>query len=739
MSSSSALVTAAEISRLAGVTRATVSNWRRRHEGFPAPVGGSDTSPLYDVKAVRAWLAERGYDMSVDPSEELRTLLRQADGGAGVVGRLIPFVLAATESSARQRADWSGLPDAELAERAGKAVGTALADMEPTADSAPVSYRAADASLLRAVAACVDAELSAGGTGATTLDLLAQRELLDSAATGSYSTPAPVAELMAALLAAVHGGSAPDRVLDPACGGGSLLAAAAAMGATELYGQDIAAVQAQRAAVQLRITAGGTRATVRVGDSLRADAFPELAVDGVLSAPPFGVRDWGHDELAYDARWAYGVPGRSDSELAWVQHALAHVSQGGGVVLLMPASPAFTGSGRGVRAELVRTGALRAVLSLPAGALPYTGLSLQLWALQRPDPQGVSVPSVPSVLFIDTAAWVTSGPMGSRSATDWPPLTAAVLDHWHTFTGSPERFEAVPGSVRAVEAIDLLDDRVDLTPARYVNSGPDADPSATATTANDLWAKGADAAKDLATVWSGLSELKPAGDAVRAWRTATVADLGRGGALTVLTSAVTRRGADGGRTVADKGSDSGPEHPTNLLMLRATDIATGARASELAPAEGLDRMVRIEVGDVLLPEIVRDRASAATTPFRIADEEDAGKILGPHLKAFRPDPARLDSWFLGGVLSAGSNISAAASGSTTIRIDARRLRVPLLPLSEQCQYGAAFRRLHNLQTAGRRAAELATETSHFVSEALAGGTLLPPPEDPRRDDGSLAG
>ena len=51
------LVTAAEISRLAGVTRATVSNWRRRHPDFPAPAGGTEASPAYDVAEVRAWLA----------------------------------------------------------------------------------------------------------------------------------------------------------------------------------------------------------------------------------------------------------------------------------------------------------------------------------------------------------------------------------------------------------------------------------------------------------------------------------------------------------------------------------------------------------------------------------------------------------------------------------------------------------------------------------------------------------
>ncbi|MEU4499058.1 DUF6214 family protein, partial [Streptomyces sp. NPDC023998] len=31
----------------------------------------------------------------------------------------------------------------------------------------------------------------------------------------------------------------------------------------------------------------------------------------------FNERNWGHDELAYDPRWEYGFPARTESELAW--------------------------------------------------------------------------------------------------------------------------------------------------------------------------------------------------------------------------------------------------------------------------------------------------------------------------------------------------------------------------------------------------------------------------------------
>lgn len=53
-------MTAAAIARLAGVGRAAVSNWQRRHPAFPKPVGGSPTSPTFDRAEVEAWLKITG-------------------------------------------------------------------------------------------------------------------------------------------------------------------------------------------------------------------------------------------------------------------------------------------------------------------------------------------------------------------------------------------------------------------------------------------------------------------------------------------------------------------------------------------------------------------------------------------------------------------------------------------------------------------------------------------------------
>ncbi|MGB8946108.1 MAG: SAM-dependent methyltransferase, partial [Streptomyces sp.] len=53
-------VTAAGIARLAGVGRAAVSNWRRRHPDFPKPVGGTETSPSFALTQVEEWLRTQG-------------------------------------------------------------------------------------------------------------------------------------------------------------------------------------------------------------------------------------------------------------------------------------------------------------------------------------------------------------------------------------------------------------------------------------------------------------------------------------------------------------------------------------------------------------------------------------------------------------------------------------------------------------------------------------------------------
>ncbi|OKK04993.1 N-6 DNA methylase [Streptomyces sp. CB03234] len=701
-------MTAAEISRIAGVTRATVSNWRRRHDDFPSPSGGTESSPLYDLEAVQAWLASRGHTATANPREAFRTALRlHAQAGAAGGTGLLPMVLAASHRTPDDLTALTELPDADLAARA-QAETAALAGTVPGAEA--VRFAPTDGTALRALLRCVRDE---GGQAA--LGVLAERALEDCAASGAYRTPAPLADLVAALLPRTV-----EEVLDPACGSGTLLAAAARHGATGLHGQDVLPVQAQRSAVGLLLSAPEAEITVRSGDSLRADAFPALTVDAVLCNPPYGDRDWGHDELAYDPRWAYGVPPRAESELAWVQHALAHLTPGGWAVLVLPPATASRASGRRVRAELVRSGAVRAVVALPPGAAPPLHVGLQIWVLRRPEPGGAERKSV---LFIDTAgAGATGNGEADRPATtrtgstrtplNWPGLTARTLTHWEAFTTAPDTFTGEPGTARAVPVVDLLDDLVDLTPARRVRlSRTDVDPAELAARADTGRRELTEAAESLARAAGGPG-WSAAGASAREWRTATASDLARGGALTLL------------RTVPDPKAPR-TEAPSSTLppVLTGADIARGTAPSG-DPAElRAEAAPVVAAGDVL----VRAVAGGAGPMARVADERDAGALLGPHVHLLRPDPARLDPWFLAGFVDSEDNIAGASTGSTVLHVAPGRLRVPLMALDEQRRYGEAFRHVRALRAQARKAAHLAEETAGLLAGGLTGGALLPPP------------
>ncbi|MFE1911737.1 N-6 DNA methylase [Streptomyces anandii] len=725
-------MTAAEISRIAGVTRATVSNWRRRHDDFPAPSAGTETSPLYDLVAVQAWLRGRGHTSTASPTEELRTALRLLGPGSGVATRLFPLVASASRRTPQELAELAALPDDQLVARAEKSAGE-LPVAVPGAE--PFRYGPDDAGVLRALLGCVR---EAGAQAA--LDVLAERELDEGAASGVYQTPEGLALLMARLLPA-----GASRVLDPACGSGTLLAAAARQGAQELFGQDSLPVQGQRTAVRLLLAAPRAETVVRVGDSLRADAFPDVTVDAVLCNPPFGDRDWGHDELAYDPRWAYGLPPRFESELAWVQHALAHLEPGGHAVMLLPPALAFRSSARRIRAELIRSGALRAVVSLPARAAYPLHIGLQIWVFQRPEPGGTDRTTV---LFVDGEGEQRDGAAGTPSATDtagagagtrggsrprrsgssassapassasaasfdWAGLTDRVLAQWTAFTTAPDAYADEPGVARAVPLVDLLDDVVDVTPARHVRmTAADIDPAALARRVQDLHGQLAKQVAALATA-AASDGWQPSGPAAREWRTATVSDLARGGALTVL------RAAPSG-TRGSKGSAA----PTvDRPVLTAQDISAVNPPSGTAVDLHADAAQSVAAGDVLVRALGGGEAAAMT---RVADDRDAGALLGPHVHLLRPDPARLDPWFLAGFLGAEDNIASASTGSSLVHVTPGRLRVPLLPLEEQRRYGEAFRRVYELRAAVRRTAALAADTAATLTTGLTAGVLLPP-------------
>ncbi|MET8416388.1 N-6 DNA methylase [Streptomyces sp. NPDC005134] len=723
MPENSTEVTAAGIARLAGVGRAAVSNWRRRHADFPKPVGGTETSPSFALPEVEQWLRDQGKLAEVPLRERVwQQLAGHPDGAvpalvhagcalllvrdrptawleitavsdgrmAKVLHLALNDLLTARFGPATEAGDGSG----------GGTNGCVRAVHTPTAGELLPSVP-----LLRAAA-----ELAAETGARQAFEFLLGRQL-DANPRQFTLTPPGLAELMAAL---VETGSRPARtVLDPATGTGALLRALSRP--TALYAQDadpdLAALTALRLA--LNSTIESCTVAVRTGDTLRADAFPQLAVDAVLCHPPFNERNWGHDELAYDPRWEYGFPARTESELAWVQHALAHLREGGTAVLLMPPAAASRRSGRRIRADLLRRGALRAVVALPAGAAPPYGIPLHLWVLRKP---GAGVRPSPELLLVDTAepaepaAATAAAPVsGGRDRLDWQAVRSAVLDAWEPFeraerTG-PESDAHLdrtgqdrPGVSRVVPVIELLDDDVDLAPARHLPS-----PTAGGGAAELTRVRGrlTETLRLTATLTPPLADLS---DPARRPLT-TVGELARAGALQLRTG----------------GSGTGPGPVLTEYDVLGSTAPSGTLPATPASTDGPpEEPVLVEPGDVVVPVL------GGGTVARVIDEATAGAALGRNLQLLRPDPAALDPWFLAGFLRGTANNRQASSyASTATRLDARRLQLPRLPLAEQQRYGAQFRALAAFEDALRLTGRLGGQLVQGMYDGLTDGTVTP--------------
>ncbi|APS21140.1 restriction endonuclease subunit M [Streptomyces sp. Tue 6075] len=759
-------VTAAGIARLAGVGRAAVSNWRRRYADFPQPVGGTGTSPSFALSEVEQWLREQGKLAEVPLRE--RVWQEVAGHPAGAPQALIHVGCALLLVRDRPTAwlELAAAPDermaallpqalghvltARLGPEAGRGHGAGASDparVHTTSAQGPGGVHAASppnpagvhtpgasgpgsvhpptaqdllpsVPLLRAAA-----ELAAGIGAGQAFEFLLGRQL-DANPRQYTLTPPQLAELMADLAEPPKGADRAARerpvrsVFDPAAGTGALLRAVG--GPATLYAQEadrgLAALTALRLALAVegpRRTADGTHRAapgpvVRTGDTLRADAFPELAADTVLCHPPFNERNWGHDELAYDPRWEYGLPARTESELAWVQHVLARLRDGGTAVLLMPPAAASRRSGRRIRAGLLRRGALRAVIALPAGAAPPYGVPLHLWILCKPEP---GVRPAADLLLADTSdlpgpapdptagpgrpsgGKAPGGPGGGRERFDWPAVRSAVLNAWR------DRAD-VEGVSRVVPVIELLDDDVDLAPARHLPRP-----------ASGGGASGLGEVRERLTetlrLTAGLVPPAAAPAAPAHRPLTTVGELARAGALFLHTG------------TAVPGSTAAP-------VLTEHDVLTGAAPTALAPTEreapggAADEPVLLEPGDVVVPVL------GGSTAARVVDAETAGVALGRNLQLLRPDPAAVDPWFLAGFLRGTANHRQASSyASTAARLDARRLQLPRMPLAEQQRYGERFRELAAFEEALRTAGRLGGQLVQGMYDGLTDGTVTP--------------
>ena len=631
------LVSPSDIADIAGVSRGAVSNWRKRTKTFPEPVAGTPSKPLFSRAAVLEWLERHA-------SKTKNESVRPAAGPGGEMDVWSALNLL------RERLSVDDLTELVLGLAVARKFGAETPPRRWGIDERTLS-------LVKEAIDGVDAA-SLGTTGDFTLERLARSQGklgADLGFVGSRTTT-----LLANLAASQSRGGV---LYDPACGIGAALIESVRLGARpgRLVGHDI-----NQRALQI----AGQRAVLHdvdveltQTDVLSEDVDPGLRADTILLEPPFGLRMDASRRLT-DARFEFGLPPRSSADTAWLQHAVAHLSDVGRAYVLSPSGTLVRGGEEGrIRAELVKRGCVEAIVGLPGKMLPHTSIALALWVLRRP----VSEPATEHVLFIDAAE--TTSPEHDVSA--WLADASAREDVPHADVSITE--------VLAAESV--------LAPQRWVDR-EERDPADVADAYLQGWLAINDRMRKLQNVLKSFEHFADFSQS----RVMTVGELVDQGVVEVRLGRPRERYADAPEELQER-------------FATASDVRDGT-LREVGVDTKYDRYPELTLeGDVLVTTMntVRARVDAAgghlpTTGvyrLRVLDRD----VLTPGYLAIALS-GRWNERFQGGV--------------TIQRASVKGLEVPLVALPEQGDLELALRSINLLHE----------HSAHLAAEASAVGTAL---------------
>lgn len=623
------LLSPSDVADLAGVSRPVVSNWRKRHSDFPSAVAGTEAKPLFARDAVVGWLRQRGHKVDVQSAggqlwsalNAIRDRVPLEDAADFVL--LLATVKRMSESEFDRIAHEPSAGQGALLVRAASKLRT-LRGLEGTRDPAEVVLRLQPiASLVVEAVRQTSADELASAVDYV-LERLSRGQIKGGAESGF------IGSRTSALLASLVGQGV-GTVYDPACGIANVLVRVSDQGATNrLVGSDV-----DRGALlvaQQRAFLRGASIDFVAGDVLAVDPDPKLRADVVVVEPPFGM-SWDPSAILVDPRFAFGIPPKMASDLAWIQHAIAHLGPDGrAYVLTAPGALFRSGAERKIRANLLSAGCVEAVVGLPPKMLPHTSIGLALWVLR-------SRRDATDVLLID-----------ARSVDDVESKAAAWLS----------RDASAPADIAAPHALvpvnDLLAADAVLTPAKWVGA-----------IAIDAGAIAASFASALQAIQQSIRSIGNSSLALKDLaglpmpRIATIRELIDNGVIEL------RMGRP------DKTRDL--DDAVQARIVRATDVKS-RHLPTIADLASIDHPDVTAQGDVLVTTMNEVRA--------VVDD------LGGHLPSTGVDRLRivdrsvLSPNYLAVVLT-GSWNARLQTGTTIKRAPIRDLEVPLVPKADQAK------------------------------------------------------
>ncbi|MGH3695622.1 MAG: N-6 DNA methylase [Pseudonocardiaceae bacterium] len=508
-----------EVARLAEVGVTAVSNWRKRHIDFPS-ARRSSGQELFAAGEIAQWLDGRkiskkdlkpGESPSTTYGDRFLRNLRTPDAAAPAaedvtkprpmselgqqlwaaldrvrgsydVGSYAELVLGLLYLRVREAELWQQL----IREPSGDVVHGLLVratlPANPHVPRVPLFRTVAqtprdDRSLVEMVHAINQIDLSGSG-GATSAAarlgdyLLTQLERA-AGKRGEHFTPDSLVGCMVGLA----NPQSQDRVYDPFCRSGELLAAAVAHversgGDPEgmsFSGQVLSEASWQLTKLNAALHGADVDLGARPSSALHDDVHPGRRFDVVLANPPFNMSHWAGRGGDADSRWSYGVPPAHNANFAWLQHVARKLAPGGRAAVLMSnmTTTSENPAEAAIRARMVDAGVVDCVMALPPQLFRSTGIPVSLWILR-----GVGEKAPPEILFIDATGLGAMTDRVQRILTD-EDLDRIFMEYRGWCDGrSAGKYGGTSGFAKSVKHTEIRERDYLLNPRVYVEPVP---------------------------------------------------------------------------------------------------------------------------------------------------------------------------------------------------------------------------------------------------------------------------
>ncbi len=267
-----------------------------------------------------------------------------------------------------------------------------------------------------------------------------------------------------------------DRVLDFACGSGSLLLNVrhemGKHGIGKIYGQEKNITTYNLARMNMLLHGvKDTEFDIHHGDSLLNDwdilnemnPAKKLQFDAIVANPPFSYRWEPTEELGKDFRFKnYGLAPRSAADFAFLLHGFHFLREDGTMTIILPHGVLFRGGKEElIRKKLLNDGNIDAVIGLPANLFYSTGIPVCILVLKKCKKND-------DVLFINASS-NENFEKGKRQNTLRDADVKRIVETYQ-YRKDVERYS------RCVSMCEIKDNDYNLNISRYVSTAKEETP-----------------------------------------------------------------------------------------------------------------------------------------------------------------------------------------------------------------------------------------------------------------------